>query len=92
MFDRFQLQYRHNHDFRKLPEPRKETLLRKPHRTILKALHYLETELLETGDAQSEAAAIKRLREFTSKLRENLPLVGEQLGWEFFTHVTFTRS
>lgn len=81
-----------NRDFNELPAPSRQMLQRKPHRTVLKALHYLQTELLETGDSEAEAAAVKELREFTSKLREDLPDVAEQLGWEFFTHVTFTRS
>jgi len=81
-----------NRDFDQLPAPPGQTLKRSPHRTILKALHHLETEYLDSGDKISEQLSIKELKRFTSSLRKDLPLVAEELGWEFFTHVTFTRS
>ena len=81
-----------NRDFDQLPHSSENTLRRPPHRTILKAQHYLETEFLQSGDKDSEAASIKELHRFVASLRKELPHVAEQLGWEFFTHVTFTRS
>lgn len=78
-------------DFSQLP-PTADRLLRPSHRTILQGLHHLQTELLEAHDDKQERAAVERVRTFVSELRQNLPAVSEQLGWEFFTHATFTRS
>lgn len=81
-----------NRDLSQLPPPAEPGMLRPPHRTILKARNYLATEVLEARDSATEARLIKSVKRFVAELRAELPDVSEQLGWEFFTHVTFTRS
>jgi len=75
-----------------LPKTDEERALRPAHRTILKALHHVQTEMLQAEDEASEAAVLDSLRSFVSQLRQDLPTVSEQLGWEFFTHASFTSS
>jgi uncharacterized alpha-E superfamily protein len=75
-----------------LPKLDDESIIRPAHRTILRALHHVQTELLHADDDKSEAKTIKHLLTFVSRLRKNLPGVAEQLGWEFFTHASFTAS
>ncbi len=79
-------------DFAALPPPGPEQILRPAHRTVQRALHHLQTELLTTENPENEAEIIKDLHQFISRLRKELPHVAEQLGWEFFTHATFTAS
>lgn len=75
-----------------LPKTSDESVLRPAHRTILKALHHVQTEILHADDEESEAAVLEELRKFVATLRGQLPSVAEQLGWEFFTHASFTAS
>lgn len=79
-------------DFRALPSSDPHQILRPAHRTILRALHHLQTELLVSGDPEEEADLVRTLKHFVADLREEFPGVAEQLGWEFFTHATFTSS
>lgn len=81
-----------DHDFANLPAPPPDQILRPAHRTILRARHHLQTELLPVEDAAGEATTIAALHSFVSNLREAIPEVAEQLGWEFFTHASFTAS
>lgn len=79
-------------DLSQLPPPAERGMLRPPHRTILKARNHLTTDLLEAPNAATETRRVRAVKRFVSDLRAELPGVSEQLGWEFFTHVTFTRS
>ena len=79
-------------DFRALPSSDPHQILRPAHRTILRALHYLQTELLEGSESEDEADLVQGLKDFVADLRDEFPGVAEQLGWEFFTHATFTSS
>ncbi|MFC7336921.1 circularly permuted type 2 ATP-grasp protein [Haloferula chungangensis] len=81
-----------NVNLSELPKTTDESILRPAHRTLLRALHYVQTEVLHAEDDASEAIALKNLRSFVVKLRDELPTVSEQLGWEFFTHASFTAS
>ena len=81
-----------NQNLSELPNANSDRIIRPAHRTILKALNYVQTELLQATDEKSEAAALKKLRTFITQLRDDLPSVAEQLGWEFFTHADFTAS
>ncbi len=65
---------------------------RQAHRTILRALHYLETEVLDAEDLEAEKLSIRELQDFIATFRKELPDVADHLGWEFFTHVDFTSS
>ena len=65
---------------------------RPAHRTILRALGVLRTEILQADDDDTETAVIKHLHHFVSELLADLPAVADQLGWEFFTHTSFTAS
>jgi uncharacterized circularly permuted ATP-grasp superfamily protein/uncharacterized alpha-E superfamily protein len=78
--------------FAELPAPENDRVLRAPHRTILKAINFLQTEILNTDDVFSEAMKLKELQQFISNLRAELPSIYEQLSWEFFTHASFTAS
>ncbi|NJM36397.1 MAG: circularly permuted type 2 ATP-grasp protein [Akkermansiaceae bacterium] len=78
--------------FCELPPPKDTLVLRPAHRTIRKALNYLQTEVLQANDAQNEALILSQLKDFISQLRKDLPAVHEQLSWEFFTHAAFTAS
>ncbi|MEM9235215.1 MAG: circularly permuted type 2 ATP-grasp protein [Verrucomicrobiota bacterium] len=69
-----------------------DQIVRPAHRTILKALHFVQTELLQAEDDASEAELLSNLLQFVTKLREDLPVVAERLGWEFFTHAAYTSS
>ncbi|MGE9266566.1 MAG: circularly permuted type 2 ATP-grasp protein [Verrucomicrobiales bacterium] len=78
--------------FRDLPPPADDRTPRPPHRAILKALNFLQTELLDAPDEESEAALLGKVRAYLDELAETLPQVAEQLTWEFFTHATYTQS
>ncbi|MGB6221134.1 circularly permuted type 2 ATP-grasp protein [Haloferula sp.] len=75
-----------------LPQTNDERIIRPAHRTILRALHFVQTELLQAHDEKSEAVNLKRVQTFVTDLRKNLPTVAEQLGWEFFTHASYTAT
>ena len=82
-------------DLRALPRDLQGTqgnIPRPAHRLILKAVHYLETEILSTDEGRSEGDELEKLKVFLAKLRDEMPLFTEKLGWEFFTHVEFTNS
>ncbi len=78
--------------FCELPPPKDTLVLRPAHRTIRRALNYLQTEVLQASDAESEALILSQLKDFICQLRKDLPAVHEQLSWEFFTHAAFTAS
>jgi len=88
---RFQL-HELDRDLSALPRRGDDRPQRPPHRTILRALHFLQTEWLEPEDDAAEVVALDRLHAYLAQLRNDLPGAAEQLGWEFFTHTTFTRS
>jgi len=67
-------------------------MLRAPHRTVLRSYHPLITEGLQASDDQEELEAVGWVRGFVDRLRVDLPSLSEQLGWEFFTHTSFTSS
>lgn len=82
-------------DLRNLPKSDKATqsdVPRPAHRIILRALHFLETELLSTEEGVAEEDELARLVSFLGNLLEEMPNFTEKLGWEFFTHVEFTNS
>ncbi|MFC0020047.1 circularly permuted type 2 ATP-grasp protein [Roseibacillus persicicus] len=82
-------------DLRNLPKEDQASQSEVPrfaHRIVLRAMNYLETELLSTDDETSEAAELAKLRVFLTDLQDKMPRFTEKLGWEFFTHVEFTNS
>ena len=84
-----------NRDMNNLPKDEQATLggiLRPAQRLVLKALHYLETEMLLTDDGRTETEELEKLKVFLDHLRDEMPDFTEKLGWDFFTHVEFTNS
>lgn len=82
-------------DLRNLPredQAAQSDIPRPAHRVVLRALHYLETELLSTEEGRSDVEELEKLKVFLAKLREEMPDFTEKLGWDFFTHVEFTNS
>ena len=82
-------------DLRKLPKSdnaSQSEVPRPAHRIVLRALHYLETELLSTDEGHQEEEELAKLKVFLAELLVEMPNFTEKLGWEFFTHVEFTTS
>lgn len=78
--------------FMQLPPPAEDMILRPSHTIIRKALHFLQTELLNNRDEAAEEKSLEMISSFITDLRKDLPRVYEMLSWEFFTHTTFTAS
>ncbi len=90
----FQLQEL-DRDLGKLPrsdESAQSDVPRPAHRIVMKAMHYLETEILSADDEHSEEEELERLGVFVKELLTKMPGITEKLGWDFFTHVEFTTS
>lgn len=79
-------------DLKVLPGTTQAGTTRPAHLIVLRALHYLQTELLSTEENTTPEAELTKLMTFVNDFREELPRFTEQLGWEFFSHVGFTAS
>lgn len=65
--------------------------LGKPALTAIKrALHFLETEFIDTSSEEVTVESITAVIEFVQTLSKELPKVAEKVGWEFFTHADYT--
>ncbi|MBK1834560.1 circularly permuted type 2 ATP-grasp protein [Roseibacillus ishigakijimensis] len=73
-------------DLRHLMTDPADNLPSQLHRYVLRALHFLETELLDARNDEDEAEQLATLTEFLQTVRRKLPRFTEQLGWQFFTH------
>lgn len=79
-------------DLKALPGTEQAGITRPAHRIILRALHYLQTELLSTDESTTQEDELEKLMTFVNSFRGELPRFTEQIGWEFFSHVGFTAS
>ncbi|MEM9479213.1 MAG: circularly permuted type 2 ATP-grasp protein [Verrucomicrobiota bacterium] len=79
-------------DLTLLPTEEGDGLPRSVHRFVQRAHHYLQTELLDADNPETEAEQLHKLAAYIKNLEEELPGFTEQLGWEFFTHADPTNT